>query len=249
MDRSLVILNRTVEWTLLRRARPAIRRCNNHWTFHARSGQIRVAPIPAMNPNSVSRRDAVKRVIGLSIALSALDVSSFGQAGAQGIGLDPNLHKKEIPWPRVLTADEKRAVTALGDIIIPADEYGPAASAVGVPDFIDEWVSAPYEQQQTDSKIIRQGLAWIDAESKSRFGKVYADLAAEQQTAILDDILKDGTDAHKKAKSFFVTFRDRVTGGYYSTPEGWKAIGYVGNTPMAEFPGPPPEVLKHLGLE
>lgn len=202
-----------------------------------------------MNPTPVSRREAVKRVIGLSIALSALEVSSFGEAGAQGIGGDPNLHKKEIPWPRILTPEEKRAVTALGDIIIPADEHGPAASAVGVPDFIDEWVSAPYEQQQTDAKIIRQGLAWIDSESKSKFGKVYADLAGDQQTAILDDILKDGTEAHTKAKKFFVTFRDRVTGGYYSTPQGWKAIGYVGNTPMAEFPGPPPEVLKQLGLE
>ena len=202
-----------------------------------------------MNPSPVSRREAVKRVIGLSIALAALEHSSFGAAGPQLIGNDPNLHKKEIPWERVMTAEEKRAATALGDIIIPADEYGPAASAVGVPDFIDEWVSAPYEQQQNDAKVIRPGLAWIDRESMSRFGKPYADATIEQQTAIVDDILKDGTDAHKKARGFFGTFRDRVTGGYYSTVEGWKAIGYVGNTPMAEFPGPPPEVLKHLGLE
>jgi hypothetical protein len=202
-----------------------------------------------MNPSPVSRREAVKRVIGLSIALSALELSSFGAAGAQGIGRDPNLHKKDIPWDRVMTPEEKRAATALGDIIVPADQYGPAASAVGVPDFIDEWVSAPYEQQQTDAKIIRPGLAWIDNESRNRFGKPYADATIEQQTAIVEDILRDGTEAHKKARGFFGTFRDRVTGGYYSTVEGWKAIGYVGNTPMAEFPGPPPEVLKHLGLE
>ncbi|EDY18459.1 Tat (twin-arginine translocation) pathway signal sequence domain protein [Chthoniobacter flavus Ellin428] len=79
--------------------------------------------------------------------------------------------------------------------------------------------------------------------------KAFAECALADQTAIVDDIVKDGTDAHKKAFSFFKNFRDRVTGGYYSTPEGWKAIGYVGNTPMIEFPGPPPEVLKHLGLE
>jgi hypothetical protein len=197
-------------------------------------------------PQPLSRRDALKRVIGVSIALSSLDLSSFG--AVQGIGTDPNLHKKEIPWPRVLTAEEKRIVTALGDLIVPADEFGPAASAVGVPDFIDEWVSAPYDAQQRDGKIIRVGLAWIDGEAKKRFKKGFADCTAADQTAIIDDIVKDKTEAHKAAFDFFKNFRDKVTGGYYSTPEGWKAIGYVGNVPMVEFPGPPPEVLKHLGL-
>ncbi len=199
-------------------------------------------------PLPLTRRDALKRVIGLSVALSALDLQSFGAAGSRGIGTDPNLLKKEIPWERVLTAEEKRIVTVLGDIIIPADGNGPAASAVGVPDFIDEWVSAPYDAQQKDGKVIREGLAWIEGEAKKRFGKGFAAAGAGEQTALLDDIVKEGTEARKAAYSFFTNFRDKVAGGYYSTPEGWKAIGYVGNVPMAEFPGPPPEVLKHLGL-
>ena len=198
------------------------------------------------SPLPLTRRDALKRVVGLSVALSALDLHSFG--ASRGIGMDPNLLKKEIPWERVLTAEEKRIVTALGDIIIPDDEHGPPASAVGVPDFIDEWVSAPYDAQQKDGKVIREGLAWIDSEAKKRFGKGFADAAPAEQTALLDDIVKEGTEARKAAHGFFTNFRDKVAGGYYSTPEGWKAIGYVGNTPMAEFPGPPPEVLKHLGL-
>ena len=199
-------------------------------------------------PTPLTRRDALKRVIGLAIALTALDLPAFAQTPMRGIGGDPNLLKKEIPWARVLTDAEKRTVTALADIIIPADEHGPAASAVGVPDFIDEWVSAPYEQQQKDLKVIRDGLAWLDAESQKRFSKGFADAAAEQQTAILDDIVKEGTDARKQAFSFFTLFRDRAAGGYYSTPEGWKAIGYTGNVPLMDFPGPPPEVLRHLEL-
>lgn len=199
-------------------------------------------------PTPLTRRDALKRVVGLSIALTALDLPAFAQTPMRGIGGDPNLLKKEIPWARVLTEVEKRTVTALADLTIPADEHGPAASAVGVPDFIDEWVSAPYEQQEKDLKVIRGGLAWLDGEAQKRFGKGFADAAAEQQTAILDGIVKEGTAARKQAFSFFSLFRDRVAGGYYSTPEGWKAIGYVGNVPMMEFPGPPLEVLKHLGL-
>ena len=92
----------------------------------------------------------------------------------QGIGTDPNLHKKEIPWPRVLTPEEKRIVTVLGDIIVPADEFGPAASAVGVPDFIDEWVSAPYPHQLKDRPLVLEGLAWMDAEALLRFEQYFA---------------------------------------------------------------------------
>jgi hypothetical protein len=96
---------------------------------------------------------------------------------------------------------------------------------VGVPDFVDEWVSAPYEAQQKDGKVIRAGLAWIDGEAKKRFSKGFADCAPADQTALLDDIVDRKTEAHKKAFDFFKNFRDKVTGGYYSTPEGWKAIG------------------------
>ena len=37
----------------------------------------------------LSRRDALKRVIGLSVALSALEMPAFAQLGARGIGGDP----------------------------------------------------------------------------------------------------------------------------------------------------------------
>lgn len=201
-----------------------------------------------MNDNQLSRREALKRVIGLSVALSALEMPAFANTPIRGIGTDPNLLKKEIPWPLVLNEAEMKTVKVLGDIIIPADENGPGASAVGVPEFINEWVSAPYEQQQGDLVTLRKGLVWLDAESKKRFAKIFVEITPEQQIAIIDDIVKEGTDARKQAYSFFKMFRDRVAGGYYSTPQGWKAIGYIGNVAMPEYPGPPPEVLKHLGL-
>lgn len=201
-----------------------------------------------MNDNQLSRREALKRVIGLSVALSALEMPAFANTPVRGIGTDPNLLKKEIPWPLVLTDAEMKIVKVLGDIVIPADENGPEASAVGVPEFINEWVSAPYEQQQGDLVTLRKGLVWLDAEAKKRFMKIFVEITPEQQFAIIDDIVKEGSDARKQAYNFFKMFRDRVAGGYYSTPIGWKAIGYIGNVPMMEYPGPPPEVLKHLGL-
>lgn len=198
------------------------------------------------SPLSLSRRDALRLIFVASALASALDITAFGVEG--GLGADPDLLKKDIPWPRVLSAAEKRAATALADLLIPADEHGPAASAVGVVDFLDEWVSAPYETQQRDAKTIRAGLAWLDEESTKRFTKAFADAAAAEQTALVDDILAKDSDARKKAYSFWKLFRDRIAGAYYSTPEGWKALGYTGNAPLAEFPGATPEALRHVGL-
>ena len=198
--------------------------------------------------DALSRREALRGVIGLSIAMSALEIPAFASTPVGGYGTDPNLLKKEIPWPLVLTDAEMKIVTPLADIMIPADEHGPAANAVGVPAFINEWVSAPYPDQQEDLLTIRGGLKWIDDDARKRFSKGFADASPEQQTAIVDAIAKPRSGARKPDRNFFQVFRDRCAGGYYSTPEGWKAIGYVGNVPLAEFPAPPPEVLKHLGL-
>ncbi|MBC8002976.1 MAG: gluconate 2-dehydrogenase subunit 3 family protein, partial [Opitutaceae bacterium] len=113
-------------------------------------------------PLALSRREAIERILLAATLAASFDLTSFGADAVTGIGADPNLLKKEIPWPRVLTEAEKAIVTALGDLVIPEDDHGPAASRVGIPDFIDEWVSAPYDQQRGELKIIRDGLAWIE---------------------------------------------------------------------------------------
>src|SRR5690606_19234849 len=67
-----------------------------------------------------------------------------------GYGKDPDLMNPAVPWPRTLTDRELETAAALADMIIPADAHSPAASAVGVPDFVDEWVSAPYPEQRAE---------------------------------------------------------------------------------------------------
>jgi Gluconate 2-dehydrogenase subunit 3 len=200
---------------------------------------------------SLTRREAVQRILAAAATVSFLDVQAFGVPGLPtSLGTDPNLHAKVIPWERVLTPAELKTVTVLCDLIIPADDKSPAASALGVPDFINEWVSAPYPAQVRDRGEVQEGLKWIDQEAQQRFGKPFADLTAGQHTAICDDICYSpkAKPEHRKGAAFFSKMRNLTAGGFYTTPEGWKDIGYLGNTPMAEFPGPPPEVLKHLGL-
>ena len=202
-------------------------------------------------PLHLTRREAVRRIVAAAATISLLDLEAFGVPGLPtGIGTDPNLHQKVIPWDRVLTEAEMKTVTALCDVIIPEDEQSPSASAVGVPDFINEWVSAPYAQQLADREQVRAGLKWIDAEADRQFQKSFADLTDEQKRQICDAIcfVPKAKPEHKDAAEFFAKFRNLAAGGFYSSPEGWKDLEYIGNVPLVEFPGPPAEVLKHLGL-
>ncbi len=173
---------------------------------------------------------------------------------AHGYGTDPSFAKVYKPgdvWPLTLSAPQRRTVAAFSDLLLPADDLGPAASAVGVPEFLDEWISAPYPEQQADRPMLLAGLDWLDTEATMRFGKLFADLDEAQRHAIADDICDPAKakDEFRRAAEFFVLFRTLAAGGYYCTQEGWKSIGFVGNAPTAVFTGPPPEVLKLLDVE
>ncbi|HVU06979.1 MAG TPA: gluconate 2-dehydrogenase subunit 3 family protein [Verrucomicrobiae bacterium] len=204
----------------------------------------------------MDRREALKWMLAASATVSLLNFKSFGAGGmaATGYGTDPDLLKDYKPgdvWPLTFTDEQRKTVAALCDIIIPADEKSPAASSVGVPDFIDEWVSAPYPNQQSDRKEILTGLKWLDEESQKRFQKKFADLAESQQREICDDIcyLPNAKSEFKTAAKFFVKFRNLTASGFYTTPQGWKDLQYIGNVALAKFDGPPPEVLKYLNLD
>jgi hypothetical protein len=176
------------------------------------------------------------------------------EVAAKGYGTDPNLvdvHQPGDLWPLTFTAAQRKTATALADVILPKDDFGPAASEVGVVEMVDEWVSAPYPAQMADRPVILDGLAWIETESTKRFGKLFAELSDAQRRAICDDICFHGTakGEFKKAAAFFSRFRSLCAGAYYGTPEGWRAIGYVGNVPLQSFDGPPAEVLAKLGVE
>ena len=170
-----------------------------------------------------------------------------------GYGTDPNLLKTYNPgdiWPLTFNSEQRQTAAALCDVIIPADGKSPSASAVGVHDFVDEWISAPYPANVDDRKVILEGLTWIEAESQKRFGQRFVNTIGRQKTAICDDICYEpkAKPEFKTAAKFFARFRNVTAGGFYTTPEGMKDIGYIGNVPLEKFEGPPPELIKKLGL-
>jgi hypothetical protein len=206
-------------------------------------------------PFRVDRRTAMKWV-AMASTLPWLQRPAIGMAApasGKGYGTDPRLNRVYKPgelWPLTLPPFMRQAAAALCDIIIPADEHSPGASAVGVVDFIDEWISAPYEAQRTDRRTILEGLGWLEIESKRRFKMFFVDLSPAQKAAICDDIcyLPRARPAFQEAAKFFATFRDLTAGGFYTTPAGSKDIRYIGNVALERFDGPPAEVLRRVGL-
>jgi hypothetical protein len=209
----------------------------------------------------MDRRTTIKWMFAAAAAVPALRVHGYTAqppardvaANQAGYGTDPNLMqewKAGGPWPLTLGAQARLTTAALCDLIIPADEHSPAASAVGVVDFIDEWISAPYPQQRADRAVILPGIEWMDAEAQKRFGKVFAALDEKQKSAIADDVCAPARAAPEfaRAAKFFSKFRDLTAGGFYTTPAGMKDIGYTGNVPLEKFDGPPLEALKKAGL-
>ena len=208
------------------------------------------APAQSPEPGAISRRGALKVIatgaaLGAAAscapedgarsaesaheALSGFDPLPPSNPLAAGTAADPDLLAPVVPWETVLADEEMRLVAALADVIIPADERSPAASAVGVPDYVDEFVSAPAHTEQLTQ--LRGGLAWLNREARERFG------AADFPALTLE-----------RQHDFFDQFRDMVSTGFWTTEEGMRDLGYVGNIPLPSFDGPPPEVLERLGL-
>ena len=200
----------------------------------------------------IDRRTAVKWVLAAAAALQLPKPTFADSMVKSGYGKDPDIlkvYKADSLWPLTLSKSQRATATALCDAIIPADGQSPAASSVGVVDFIDEWVSAPYPDNVRDKPVVLEGLAWIDAESQRRFKKDFASLSETQRAAICDEIsAKDPKPELAKAAEFFKRYRSLTAGGFYTTPVGMKDLRYVGNVALTSYDGPPPEVLKKLGL-
>jgi hypothetical protein len=214
---------------------------------------------PESSPLPMDRRLAIKWMLTAVATTPLLERAAFAATGDAknapalvGYGTDPDLIKVYKPgdvWPLTFDDTQRATAAALCDTIIPADAKGPSASSVRVHEFIDEWISAPYPNHDVDKRTILGGFTWLDAESQKRFQNKFVNLIARQKNAICDDIcyVPKAKPEFQSAARFFKRFRDLTAGGYYTTPEGMKDIGYVGNVPTEKFEIPT-EVLKKLGL-
>lgn len=203
----------------------------------------------------MDRRQTLQWMLAASAAMGAEMSAGATPArkSGKGYGTDPKLtqvYRSGELWPLSFTPEQSQCAAALCGLIIPADEHSPSAAQLKVHLFIDEWISAPYPTQAKDRELIVKGLAWLDAESGRRFKKRFDQLTQTQQALIADDICwVDGAKPElSEAARFFARFRDLTAGGFYTTPEGSKDLGFVGNVPSVTFDGPPRKVLQIVGV-
>jgi len=168
-----------------------------------------------------------------------------------GYGTDPNLVAPVVPWAFTLTPVERDLIGLLSDIILPGTQDQPAPSAAGVAEFFDEWLSAPYPQQETDRELVKNGLILIERMAEEKFAKPFAELSELQKAAIVTDIASAGpSDCQFEIKvQFFRRFRYLLLGAYFTSSIGPKAIGYIGNVPLNSFPRVSDEVVEKIEIE
>lgn len=154
---------------------------------------------------------------------------------ATGYGTDPNLLAPARTWPLIFSVHQRALSAAMADIILPPFDGFPLPSDMGIVDFIDEWVSAPYPQQASDRDTIFTGLELIEQSSITRFGKSFIEILFDEKVVILNSIAQ-GDVGGKVSRGFFLRFRYLVVGGYFTSDIGGRALGYIGNVPTDNYP-------------
>ncbi|MEP0712679.1 gluconate 2-dehydrogenase subunit 3 family protein [Algoriphagus sp.] len=153
---------------------------------------------------------------------------------------------QELLSETFFTEEERKKLSTLVDIIMPKDDESPAATEVGVVDFM-EFIMKDMPYYQTP---MRGGLMWLDFEADEKFGKSFNALSESEVITIVDEVAwpDKATPAYEGAVRWFNMLRNLTCSGYFSTPEGWKYIGYVGNQPNA-WDGVPQEVMEKHGVK
>jgi hypothetical protein len=188
-----------------------------------------------------SRRAALVQ-IGAGIGLTA---ASEGLLEAQQTATAAAAAGHAVAYaPKALTAHEYATLDNLAEWIIPG------AHANGSAQFIDFLCHAT-----DDMKVIfTGGLAWLDEAMRKRAdGQDFLHASDGQKKALLDLIAFRENNSPELGPGirFFDWARRLVVDAYYTSAQGIKEVGYIGNTGMAQF-GVPQEavdyVMKRSGL-
>jgi gluconate 2-dehydrogenase gamma chain len=123
---------------------------------------------------------------------------------------------------RFFTPVQAQTVDAICAQLIPADQ-DPGAKEAEVVNFIDLQLSKRYKKHRP---VYAQGLAAVDAGSRSKFAKPFVELTTEQQIEVLNTV-------EENSKVFFDLIVAHARQGFYGDPRhggnrnraSWKMVG------------------------
>ena len=197
--------------------------------------------------STFSRRDVVA---GLAAATAGAflqpSVARASEAGKLATTARNTAHAAGTRYqPKIYTAHEFATVTALVDEIIPKDATSGPATEAGVPEFMDTMLDLEPNMRTAH----RGGLAWLDHECRRRYTRDFVSCTVVERHAVLDDIAypAKAKPEFSSGVAWFNSFRDFTCTGFFTSEMGVTDIGYLGNVPVMQWDGCPPENYRRLG--
>jgi gluconate 2-dehydrogenase gamma chain len=161
--------------------------------------------------------------------------------------------------PTFFTPVEWSFINAAVGRLIPSDGPGPGGLETGVPEFIDRQMELPYghgayfylqgpfqpdapatlgyQLRYTPRELYRSGIAAANDACRTAAGKVFADLAADEQDRFFASLEKNQVQlSGPPAAVFFAQLLENTREGYFADPlyggnrgmAAWKWIGFPG---------------------
>ena len=199
---------------------------------------------------SPSRRDFLRKMIILAPTITLAACAPIS-------ALKPST--EQAYSPRYFTPEELAFLNAACECLIPADENGPGAAELGVPEFIDRemagafghaanwYMQGPfasgvpelgYQSPLTPREVYRAGIAAVNEHCRSEFGnKSFAELPAATQDSVLTGLESGGLKFENvSGTAFFGFLLQNTKEGYLADPihGGNKNLG---SWKMIGFPG------------
>ena len=155
---------------------------------------------------------------------------------------DESKQLAESTWkPIFLSEHQNQTLIVLSDLIIPETDT-PGAKAALVNRFIDLLLAA--ETHDTQQSFLNS-LAYLDGESRSRYGDAFFYLPHESQIELLEllafpnslDTWGEGQTGDQAGHRHFENLKGWIARAFYSSEAGMKALGWNGEVPHGALTG------------
>ena len=135
--------------------------------------------------------------------------------------------------PQTLTGRQYRTIEAAASRILPTTDT-PGATEAGVVVYIDRALTEAYPEL---APLYREGCRTLDRHARQRSARTFADLAPEEQDAVLSSFEAGEAPDFRRASLFFETLRKHTMEGFLGEPAyggnrglvGWRLVGFPGH--------------------
>lgn len=205
----------------------------------------------------MNRRDSIKNLTFLSIGAGLLLEGCYGISREKikrsltryeyGRTPEEKLYDDKLFAEKFFTNQELFTLDKICNLILPPNEFGSIRDAEVV-----QLIEFMAKDIPTYKEPLRNGLIWIDNESKKRFNNLFVDCEIIQQENIFDEIAyydpNKSISEYSEPVQWFNLVRNLTMTGYFTSEVGINELGYKGNIPNI-WDGVPQDVLDQYGLE